>query len=247
MQEIPETFVPSVKPKNQRCCLSCGKPLPARLRRYCAMSCPQYLLASLNRRTGLLQTLSIRYGTFYFSRFVIIMDLLPYDSEQIYSYMLPRSAGKRPVDDFCELSNILGTLWWNEKNRTKKRYMASREVLNRARRPDIPVNSVMPAALTVPSVRSSNLITLELRAVDLAPNNLDQRIRNAYRRQAKKHHPDLGGSPETFIKIQEAYEKLQLWAKHPTFIRKRGFPDKWLYEGACNRWIKPIIPRRNPT
>jgi len=244
MQNAAHTFVPSVKPKNQRRCLSCGKPLPPRLRRYCAMSCPQYLLASLNRRTGLLQTLSIRYGTFYFSEFVIIMDLLPYDSKQIYSYMLPRSIGKKPVEDFCELSNILGTLWWNEKNRTKKRYMASREVLNRARKRVAPVDSVMPASLTVPSVRSSNLITLEMQTDDLAPANLEQCIRNAYRRQAKKHHPDLGGSPETFIKIQEAYEKLRLWAKHPRFIRKRGFPDKWLYEGAYNRWIKPIIPRR---
>ncbi len=208
------------------------------------MSCPQYLLASLNRRTGLLQTLSIRYGTFYFSDFVIVMDLLPYHSDQIYSYMLPRSPGRKPVEDFCELSNILGTLWWDEKNRTKKRYLASKEVLSRGQKTEAPINSVKPASLTVPSVRSSNLITLELKSEDLAPVNLEQRIRNAYRRQAKKHHPDLGGSQETFLKIQEAYEKLQLWAKHPTFIRKRGFPDKWLYEGAYNRWIKPIIPRR---
>jgi predicted nucleic acid-binding Zn ribbon protein len=244
MQKTAPIFVPSVKPKAKRHCLSCGKPLPPRLRRYCNMSCPQYLLASLNRRTGLLQTLSIRYGTFYFSDFLVVMDLLPYDSDQIYSYMLPRSAGHKPVEDFCELSNILGTLWWNEKNRTKKRYLASREVLSRGRKLEAPINSVMPASLTVPSVRSSNLITLELQPDDLAPTAIEQSIRNAYRRQAKKHHPDLGGRPETFIKIQEAYEKLRLWAKHPTFLRKRGFPDKWLYEGASNRWIKPIVPRR---
>jgi hypothetical protein len=158
--------------------------------------------------------------------------------------MLPRTPGKRPVDDFCELSNILGTLWWDEKHRTKKRYLASMEVLNRGSKTEAPVNSVMPASLTVPAVRASNLITLELKSEDLAPANLEQRIRVAYRRQAKKHHPDLGGSPETFIKIQEAYEALCLWAKHPTFIRRRGFPDKWLYEGAYNRWIKPIIPRK---
>jgi predicted nucleic acid-binding Zn ribbon protein len=192
MQKAAPIFVPSVKPKAKRHCLSCGKPLTPRLRRYCNMSCPQYLLASLNRRTGLLQTLSIRYGTFYFSDFLVVMDLLPYDSDQIYSYMLPRSAGHKPVEDFCELSNILGTLWWNEKNRTKKRYLASREVLSRGRKLEAPINSVMPASLTVPSVRSSNLITLELQPDDLAPTTIEQSIRNAYRRQAKKHHPDLG-------------------------------------------------------
>ena len=43
----------------------------------------------------------------------------------------------------------------------------------------------------------------------------------------------------------EAYEKLIQWAKNPIYIRQRGFPDKWFYEGARNRWIKPIVPRKN--
>ena len=89
-----------------------------------------------------------------------------------------------------------------------------------------------------------DMIRLELDADDLAPSNLETLIKNAYRRQAKKHHPDLGGRQETFLKIQEAYEKLSQWAKRPTFIRQRGFPDKWLYQGATNRWIKPILPRK---
>lgn len=244
MQQAAKKYVPSINAKAIKRCLACGAPLPSRRRRWCATSCPQYLLASLNRRTGLLQTLSIRYATFYFTEFMIVMDLLPYDRNQIYSYMLPRSGRRKPVEGFCELSNILGTLWWNEKNRTKKRYLASKEVLDRANKPQASVGIVMPTALTVPSVRSSNLIRLELQAEDLAPANLKDRIKSAYRRQAKKHHPDLGGRPETFLKIQEAYEKLTLWAKHPTFVRRRGFPDKWLYEGAYNRWIKPIIPRK---
>ncbi len=236
--------VPSVNAKPVRRCLACGVPLTARRRRWCAVACHQYLLASLNRRTGLLQTLGIRYATFYFTEFMVVMDLLPYDSQQIYSYMLPRTAGKRPVEDFCHLSNLLGTLWWDEKNRTRKHYLASREVLERASRSQLPVESVMPRALTVPSVRSANLIRLDLHSEDLVLTRLQDRIKSAYRRQAKKHHPDLGGRPETFLKIQEAYEKLTLWAKHPTFVRRRGFPDKWLYEGAYNRWIKPIMPRR---
>ena len=63
--------------------------------------------------------------------------------------------------------------------------------------------------------------------------------------QVKKHHPDLGGSSEIFLKIQEAYETLSNWAKRPTYIRRRGFPDKWLYQGAYNRWIKPIVQRKS--
>ncbi len=244
MQERAHNHVPVLKTKSERRCLACGDKLPPRHRRYCAMSCQQYLLASLNRRTGLLQALSTRYATFYFTDFVIVMDILLYGVDQIHSYMLPRSPGKKPVEDFCLLSNILGTRWWNEKNRTKKRYLASRQVLEQAQKPNAPVTSVMPAALTIPSVKGSSLIRLELSSEDLIPANLELRIKSAYRRQVKKHHPDLGGRQETFLKIQDAYEKLSQWAKRPTFIRQRGFPDKWFYQGANNRWIKPIIPRK---
>ncbi|MGD8835877.1 MAG: J domain-containing protein [Desulfobacteraceae bacterium] len=244
MQEHAHNYVPSISAKNTRRCLACGDRLPPRHRRYCAMSCQQYLLASLNRRTGLLQALSTRYATFYFTEFIIVMDMLLYGVEQIHSYMLPRTPGKKPVEDFCQLSNILGTRWWNEKNRTKKRYLASKQVLEQAQKTKAPVNSVMPAALTVPSVKGSSLIRLELSSDDLVPANLELKIKNAYRRQAKKHHPDLGGCQESFLKIQDAYEKLSQWAKRPTFIRQRGFPDKWFYQGANNRWIKPIVLRK---
>ena len=244
MQSAATEYVLSENVKASRRCLACGVPLPPRRWRWCAVSCHQYMLASLNRRTGLLQTLGIRYATFYFTEFMVVMDLLPYDSRQIYSYMLPRAKGRKPVEDFCALSNILGNIWWNEKSRTKKRYLASKEVLSRASRPRASMESVKPAGRTAPSVRSSSLICLELRSEDLDPAHLEGRIKRAYRRQAKKHHPDLGGQPETFLKIQEAYEKLRSWAKHPTFTRQRGFPDKWFYEGACNRWIKPVMLRK---
>jgi hypothetical protein len=245
MQEAAHKFVPSVNAKSVRRCLACGAVLPPRNRRYCTMACPEYLLASLNRRTGLLQTLGTRYATFYFTDFAIMMDLLLYDCEHIFSYMLPRSPKRKPVEDFCELSNILGTLWWNERDRTKKRYVATRQVLEHARKLDAPVGTVMPVSFSVPSIRAGSLITLELQTEDLAPANLELRIKSAFRRQAKKHHPDLGGSPETFLKIQEAYETLSNWARRPTYVRRRGFPDKWLYQGAYNRWIKPIVPRKS--
>lgn len=208
------------------------------------MACPQHLLASLNRRTGLLQALSARYATFYFTDFVIIMDILLYGTEQIHSYMLPRSSGSKPVEDFRILSNILGNLWWNEKHRTQKRYLASRQVLQKAYKDKTSRDAVLPHKHKVPSIKASSLIQLELDIHDLTQTDLEWKIKSAYRRQALKHHPDLGGSPETFLKIQQAYEKLCQWARRPTFIHRRGFPDKWLYEAAGNRWIKPIVPRK---
>lgn len=244
MYRVDHQFLPSCKSTPRRICLACGGLLPRRHRRYCSVACRQQLLAALNRRTGLLRALNTRYATFYFTDFAIIMDLLPYGMEQIFSYMLPRSLGKKPVDDFCDLSNMLGTQWWNERNRTKKRYMASQRVLDCAKRPAQPKETVIPATLAVPAVRASSLVILELCPDELTMSNLLGCIKQAYRRQAKKHHPDLGGDAQVFLKIQEAYEKLIDWSKNPTFIRRSGFPDKWLYEGASNRWIQPVV-RRN--
>ena len=243
MPETARNYLPTTKVKSERWCLACGAPLAPRRRRYCDLACRQQLLVSLNRRAGLLRALNTRYATFYFTEFVIIMDLLLYDTEQIYSYILPRSPGRKPVDDFCELSNLLGTEWWNTKNRTKKRYLATLHVLEQAAKPCDPKERVVPSALHIPAVNATNLIRLELQAIDLVPDQLGARIKRAYRRQVKKHHPDLGGDTHTFRKIQDAYETLNHWAKNPTFTRLRGFPDKWLYEGEADRWTQPIMPR----
>jgi curved DNA-binding protein CbpA len=42
----------------------------------------------------------------------------------------------------------------------------------------------------------------------LTPGSSEERIKQAFRKMAKTHHPDLGGSSEKFVKIQQAYEQL---------------------------------------
>jgi hypothetical protein len=220
-------------------CLSCGAVLENRRRRYCTIDCRQRLKDSLNRRTGLLKALNIRYATFYFTSFVIVMDILPYDCRQIFSFMLPRRNGRQPVDDYCTLSNLLGNAWWAEKKRTHKRYLASRHILNQAVKTLSSPDSVIPLQRTFPAVKKSSLMALQLEKSDLRSTRLQHTIKLAYRRQAKKHHPDLGGDIHAFRKLHEAYLKLIEWSKNPTFIRSTGLPDKWLYEGYSNRWLQP--------
>ncbi len=36
-----------------------------------------------------------------------------------------------------------------------------------------------------------------------------------------------------------AYEDLLSWTENPTFLKKRGFPDKWFYDGYRNKWLQP--------
>ena len=77
-------------------CLSCGELLPPRRRKYCSQECPQDLRLRLNRRTGLLCALNTRYATFYFSEHTIVMDLLPFGTHQVFSFMLARTPKQKP-------------------------------------------------------------------------------------------------------------------------------------------------------
>ena len=88
------------------------------------------------------------------------------------------------------------------------------------------------------------MTSLKLKHKDLHSSNLQQIIKRAFRHQAKKHHPDQGGNAALFRKLREAYEQLIRWSENPTFTSRRGFTDKWFYEGGLDRWTQPA-PVRN--
>jgi hypothetical protein len=195
-------------------------------------------------RTGLVRALNTRYATFYFSEDTIVMDMLLYGSNDIYSFFYPRSPGKKPAEDFSRMADLLGDLWWAERKRTNKRYIASYRVLEKAFRNKVSILSVKPVMVKVPSVKGSSLADLEIEKTVLTSPDLQKIIRNAYRQRAKEHHPDLGGDAIKFRKVYKAYEELTNWAKNPVFLKRCGFPDKWFYDGSTNRWIQPLHPRK---
>jgi hypothetical protein len=213
-------------------------------RRYCSIECRQKLRTNLNMRTGLLQTLQIRYATFYFTENLIILDMLPYGSTDLLSFIFPRANGKKPVDDFCKMFNLLGNSWWEEVRRTKKRYLASRHILAKAMPIDGDINSVRPLEVREPTRIARCMTHLRLKQADLRSPNLQSTIKRAFRRQAKRHHPDQGGEAALFRRLRDAYEQLIRWAENPTFTTRRGFPDKWFYEGGLDRWTQPAPIRR---
>jgi hypothetical protein len=226
-------------------CLSCGATENMGRRRYCSAACRQRLRLKLDMRTGLIQALNARFATFYFSDLTITMDVLLYGSREIYSFLYPRSPGKKPAEDFSNMADVLGNAWWAEKRRTQKRYLASRRVLNEAILNRINILSVRPVLVNLPTIRDSSLQHLDMKKSDLTNPELKKLARNAYRRQAKRFHPDVGGDASTFVKIHQAYEDMIHWATNPTYIQRRGFPDKWLYDGDQNRWLQPIPARVN--
>lgn len=221
-------------------CLSCGATENMGRRRYCSSDCRLRLRLKLDMRTGLIQALNARFATFYFSDLSIMMDMLPYGSREIYSFLYPRSPGNKPAEDFSNMADMLGTAWWEENKRTRKRYLASQRILDAAVRNQTPLLSVRPVLLNLPAVRDVSLQHLNLTRADLVNPALKTLVRNAYRLQAKRFHPDAGGDASAFLKIHQAYEDMLHWAENPIYVTRRGFPDKWLYDGNQNRWLQPI-------
>ncbi len=233
--------VPHQQQQARRRCLSCGTTAHMnRKRRYCSMACKESLLLALNRRTGLLTALGARCATFYFTDALIILDILPYGSEQLYSFYTRREQGRAPADDFKRMANTLGSRWWQERDRTHKYYLASRYLLDHVARKVADADAMRPDEQLLPSIRSEALSLLKLGKSDLQTTALHRTIKQAYRRQAKTHHPDRGGEVAVFRRIHDAYESLINWAEKPSFTRRRGFADKWFYEASTNRWIHPI-------
>jgi len=224
-------------PQNR--CLSCGTSENMGRRRYCSVECRQHLRYNLNLRTGLLRALNTRYATFYFTDAIIILDVLPRGSAELFSYIFPRTSGAKPVDDFCTLSNILGNAWWAERNRTNKRYIANRFILEKAINKNADSAPIKPVEVKEPAKLKKSLMFLKLQKSDLNSPGLQRKIKSAYRKQAMKHHPDLGGDAAGFRRLHDAYEQIIRWSENPVFIRRRGFPDKWFYDGSTVRWIQP--------
>jgi len=237
-----ETQALIIRPREKKVyrCLSCGEVENMGRRRYCSRDCRQRLRLKLDARVGLVQALNTRYGAFYFSDDMIIMDILPYGSQEIFSFLFPRSAGAKPAEDFGRMANLLGDIWWDEKRRTNKRHLASERVLAHAVRNGTPLEAVKPTLIHVYTVNQESLTHLRIHRSHLWSADLKGIIKAAYRRQAKHHHPDLGGDAETFRKIHKAYEELMSWSERPSIQRRRGLPDKWFYDGESNRWFQPL-------
>lgn len=220
-------------------CLSCGTLEKVGSRRYCSIECRRKLRSQLELRTGLLRALNTRYATFSFTETLLILDILPCDSRDLFSFFYPRMPGRKPVEDLWHMAEELGRIWWAEKRLTNRRYLASRRLLEKARKNNTSPHSVRPWERKDPVLVGRSLTYLRLTKAELASPRAQESIKAAYRKQALRHHPDRGGNGALFRKIHEAYLQLIYWVENPAFVTRRGLPDKWCYDGATNNWIQP--------
>jgi hypothetical protein len=240
----PPTHQHLIRRPEGNTCLSCGKRENMHRRKYCSVECRQRLRYKLEVRTGLLRALQTRYATFYFDDRLIVLNILPYGTQEIYSFLFARRPGIAPADDFSHLANILGNDWWAERRRTNRNYRASEHLLRNAFQGAVDMRNVMPVEKRRAAIKDQLLIQLKIERGDLESPHLGTLVKKAYRQQAMRHHPDRGGRPEAFRRLRIAYEALMEWSEHPSFTRRRGFPDKWFYDGETNRWVQPVPDSR---
>jgi len=231
-------WAPEVK-RAQRYCLACGTTEKLGRRNYCSPYCRERLLHVLDLRVGLLQALGVRFATFYFSDTTITLDMLLYGAKSILRFVRPRTKGNKPSHDFAKLADSLGAVWWEERNRSHKRFLANEQVLDMGIICREPLNTVKPNLVSVPVVKIETLSAMHITKKDLQGMNITERIKENYRNQAKVLHPDAGGSSDDFRYLYNAYRDIRNWLASPRYTTKMGFPDKWFYNSTLTRWVPP--------
>lgn len=225
-------------------CLSCGRTLESRRRRYCSRECRQELDRRLNLAIGLLATLNVRFATFSFSEDALFLHVLQHRSRVVLSYTCKRSPHRRPAQDLWDLVEGLGRVWHARNRETGKRYLADQEVLGRALRNRVPPDAVMPREERKPAFAQKSLAYLKLTSADVLSADAARTIKTAYRREVKVHHPDHGGDAARFRAIHKAHTDLANWVRHPTYKVYRGIPEKWSFDSQRRtKWLPPARGR----
>lgn len=229
--------------ERKKLCLACGESeLPKRRRRYCSDKCRRRLEFALYIATGLVQTLRARYAAFSYTEKNLILDILPVGANVISRFVWQRGEHKKVAEDLLDMIEQAGREWYKREGETRSRWWASQHLLDKALRKDIPVSRIVPIskkALHLNHKEKNALKVLELTKDQILSKDGMRCLKSAYRRKAKRFHPDKGDSSNMFIEINEAHAQLLSWAENPRFHSRTALPDSWCYDASRKRWVPP--------
>ena len=232
-----------VRKGKRQVCLACGAAaIPKGKRRYCSDKCKKRLDFALYISTGLVQALRARYAAFSYTVETLILDVLPSGSQVISRFVWQRNGHKRVADDLIGLVTTAGSEWYEMEEATGSSWWASKLLLEKASREDIPMSTVVPEEKQTPQFDNKTkhaLKLLKLTKEELLCSNNVEHVKAAFRKTAKEHHPDKGGASDTFIEINEAHCKLLGWAQNPKFNSRCALPNSWCYDASKKRWSPP--------
>ena len=237
-------YLPIKLPVKDKVCISCGTANMGRRRRFCSDECRDRMHWVLKLSTGLLKACSTRYAAFSFTDNIAILDILPTWSDKISRFISLRKPGSKPADDLKYIILNAGRKWHEMVKNKASWTVASMSLLEQNIHKGLKTDSVTPGKFT--SLRCSNktkknLKILELAYDDVAGGNKRKAITSAFRRLAKRFHPDMGGTSEDFNRILNAHEQILSWSRNkPGLKTKMAIEGGWSYNGYDNKWTPPF-------
>ena len=227
----------------KRKCLACGRTgLDAR-RRYCSSDCRKQIMWVLSLSKGLLSIFNARYASFSFNRKYVILDILPAWSKEISRFTHERTHGKKPADDLKKLILDSGSEWYSIIGNNNSKSYASLSLLKKNCNSTIPVRSIRPDSKRKPrfsKAERESLKCLRLKLEELISEENASRIKSAYKKMARIHHPDMGGDAEEFRKVKNAHEQMLMWVQNPQYTSRKALIDCWSYDASTNKWVPPL-------
>jgi len=239
-EKKPVRYAP---PRRTGRCLACGTTDMKRGRRYCSMECREQMRWVLSLSKGLLRTFNARYAAFSFTTDYVVLDVLPIWTSGVSRFIGHRTPGRKPAVDLKSLILESGEEWYGLLDRRNSRSVASLHLLHDNHKPHLDPKSIKPARKSRPRLsRLENdcLKILKIEREVLSSKSCTSTIKSAYKRLAKRHHPDKGGDEETFKRLNEAHQQMLMWAENPQYTCRKALLDSWSYDGSTNRWTPPL-------
>jgi hypothetical protein len=197
----------------------------------------------LSLSKGLLKTLHARYAAFCFTEDHVILDVLPVWVNGISRFICERRPGSKPAEDLKNLILQSGKEWHYLVDNHVSQSYATLFLLERNHKKDMDPDSIRPdkkTRLRLSKEENNCLKILHLEREDLTSPTYVAKIRSAYKRMAKLHHPDMGGDEEKFKQLNDAHKQMLMWAKNPRYTFRKALQNHWSYDGATNRWSSPL-------
>jgi hypothetical protein len=172
-----------------------------------------------------------------------MLDILPVWSKDISRFIHRRANGSKPAEGLKHLVLESGKQWYEIIDQNHSKSYASLSLLRRNHDVQLPLESIKPDKILRPRFsrderRSMKLLSLDLK--ELLADGQVLKIKTAYKKLAKIHHPDMGGDAEHFKKINEAHQQMLSWAENPQFMSKKALYNCWSYDSSTNRWTPPL-------
>lgn len=224
-------------------CFACGTDKIKAGRRYCTPECRQQIQWVLSLSRGLLKIFNTRFAAFSFNDYLVALDILPTWSNEISRFTYDRTREKKPAEDLKELILSSGQEWYQTIENRNSRSYASFLLLQKNHNTILKPESIKPDRRIRPrfsDCEKKSIRLLELKLEELIKEGQTNRIKSAYKKMAKVHHPDVGGDTEKFKQLNEAHQQLLQWAENPRFTSRKALSGCWSYDGATNRWAPPL-------